>query len=173
MKKCILIAFMTLVVCSVKAQKLQKLTRDKITGDITISVKEQVLSNPFTLPGHYLAGNMVRGRNYWALYFHLKDGLDIYYYVRKGDNAIIKLTDGKILEITSAFDSESSLIPYATPAVTESFLAFELTDDDVAALLSGKLSVIRINTSMGAFDYNIKDSKAEVLKKQLELIAKK
>jgi hypothetical protein len=33
--------------------------------------------------------------------------------------------------------------------------------------------VIRINTSMGAFDYDIKDSKAEVLKKQLELMAKK
>lgn len=173
MKKCILMAFMALAVCGAKAQKLQKLTRDKITGDITISAKEQVLSNPFTLPGHYLAGNMVRGRNYWALYFHLKDGLDIYYYVRKGDNAIIKLTDGKLLEITSAFDSESALIPYATPAVTESFLAFELTDDDVAALLSGKLSVIRINTSMGAFDYDIKDSKAQVLKKQLELMAKK
>ncbi|SHN00184.1 hypothetical protein [Mucilaginibacter sp. OK098] len=173
MKKYLLIAFMASVVCSANAQKLQKPQRDKITGDVTLSVKEQVLSNPFTLPGHYLAGNMVRGKNYWALYFHLKDGLNIYYYVLKGDKAIIKFTDGKLLEITSAFDAQSSLISYATPDVTESFLAFELTDDDVAALLSGKLSVIRINTSMGAFDYDIKDSKSEIIKKQLELIAKK
>ena len=173
MKKYILVAFLASVVCGVKAQKLQRSTRDKITGDITISVKEQVLSNPFTLPGHYLAGNMVRGKNYWALYFHLKDGLDIYYYVREGDKAIIKLTNGRLLEVTSAFYSESFLIPDATPAVTESFLAFELTDDDVAELLSGKLSVIRINTSMGPFDYDIKDSKADVIKKQLKLMAKK
>jgi len=173
MKKYILIALEALTVLGAKAQKLEKPKIDKITGDITLSVKEQVLSNPFTLPGHYLAGNMVRGKNYWALYFHLKDGLDIYYYVSKGDKAIIKFTDGKLLEISSAFDAQSSLISYATPPVTQSFLAFELTDDDIVALLSGKLSVIRINTSIGAFDYDIKDSKADVIKKQLELMAKK
>jgi hypothetical protein len=173
MKRYILVAFFASVVCSAKAQKLEKLKRDKITGAITLSAKEQVLANPFTLPGHYLAGNIVRGTGYWAIYFHLKDGLDIYYYVLKGDKAIIKFTDGKLLEISSASDEQSSIIPYATPPVAESFLAFELTDDDITTLENGKISVIRINTSQGPFDYDIKNSKSEIIKKQLELLTKK
>jgi hypothetical protein len=173
MKKYILLTLMAITILNAKAQKLEKPKIDKITGAFTISAKEQVLANPFTLPGHYLAGQIVRGPNYWAIYFHLKDGMDIYYSVLKGDKAIIKFTDGKLLEVSSAFDAQSSIIPYATPPVAESFLAFELTDEDVAALVNGKIAVIRINTSQGDFDYAIKDRRSEIIKKQLELITKK
>jgi hypothetical protein len=173
MKKYILLALVAIAILSAKAQKLEKLKIDKLTGAFTLSAKEQVLANPFTLPGHYLAGNITKGTGYWAIYFHLKDGIDIYYYVLKGDKAIIKLTNGKLLEISSAFDVQSSIIPYATPPVTESFLAYELTDEDVAALVNGKISVIRINTSQGDFDYAIKDRRSEIIKKQLELIIKR
>jgi hypothetical protein len=173
MKKYLLIALMALTAFNARSQKLEKPVIDKITGDITLSAKEQVLANPFTLPGHYLAGNIARGTSYWAIYFHLKDGMDIYYYVLKGDQAIIKFTDGKLLKISSAFDAQSSIIPYATPPVAESFLAFELTDDDITTLENGKISVIRISTSQGPFDYDIKNSKSEIIKKQLELLTKK
>jgi hypothetical protein len=172
MKKYILIALEALTVLCAKAQKLEKPKIDKITGDTTLSTKEQALANPFTLPGHYLAGNIMKGKNYWAMYFHLKDGMDLHYYVLKGDKAIIKFTDGKLLEISAAIDAYSSIVPYATPPVTEIFLVFDLTNEDITALENGRIAVVRINTSQGPFDYDIKDSKAEIFKKQLELITK-
>lgn len=173
MKKYILIAAIATLALKANAQKLEKLSIDKITGDTTFATKEQVLANPFTIPGHYLAGNIAKGRGYCLLYFHLKDGLNIRYYVMKGDKAIIKLTDGKLIEIEAVGNTYSSFIPDASPAVAESFLAFDLKDSDVAELRNGKIAVIRINTSKGPFDYDIKDGKSEVLKKQLELIMKK
>ncbi len=173
MKKYIITALIAIAAFSVKAQKLEKPVIDKISGDTTWLAKEQTLANPFTIPGHFLAGNIVKGKNYWAIYFHLRDGLDIHYYVSKGDKAIIKFADGKLLEILSIFNAHSSIIPYATPPVAESFLGFDLPEEAISALENGKISVIRIQTSKGDFDYDIKDSKSEIIKKQLELIAKK
>ena len=173
MKKYILVAAITIMALNANAQKLEKPVIDKITGDTTFNVKEQVLANPFTLPGHWLAGNVSKAKNYTLLYLHLKDGMDIYYSVYEGDKAIIKFINGKMLEISAVADEHSSLIPYASPAVTQSFIAYDLADADVEALKNNKISVIRIMTSKGPFDYEIKDGKSEVIKKQLELIAKK
>ena len=173
MKKYILAAVMVLGALAARAQKLDKPRIHKISGDTTLLTKEQVLANPFTIPGHYLAGNIMKGKDYYLLSFHLKDGMDIQYSVLSGDKAIVKFTDGKLLEIKAIGDTYSSLISYANPAVSESFLAFDLTDSDVEELKNRKVAVIRINTSMGPFDYDIKDGKSEIIKKQLELISKK
>jgi hypothetical protein len=173
MKKHLLVAVMASCAFAVNAQKLEKPMIDKISGDITLSTKEQVLSNPFTIPGHYLAGYIIKGKGYCELCFHLKDGLDIDYYVLKGYKGVIKFTDGKLLEINALFDKDSSPIPDASPPVTQSFLSFDLTNEDITALENGKVSVIRIMTSQGAFDYEIKDGKSEIIKKQLELITKR
>ncbi len=173
MKKYILIALMASCTFAARAQKLDKPRIDKITGDTTLLTKEQVLANPFTIPGHYLAGNIMKGKDYCVLSFHLKDGMDIQYYVLNGDKAIVKFADGKLLELKAIGDTYSSLISYANPAVAESSLAFDLTDTDIAELKNRKIAVIRINTSLGPFDYDIKDGKSEVIKKQLELIMKR
>jgi hypothetical protein len=77
------------------------------------------------------------------------------------------------LELKAIGDTYSSLISYANPAVAESSLAFDLTDTDIAELKNRKIAVIRINTSLGPFDYDIKDGKSEIVKKQLELIMKR
>lgn len=173
MKKYIIIAAISALALSANAQKLDKPRIDKISGDTTLLTKEQTLANPFTIPGHYLAGSLTKGKDYYLLNFHLKDGMDIQYSVLNGDKAIIKFADGKLLEIKAIGDTYSSLISYASPAVAESFLAFDLTDSDVAELKNGKIAVVRIYTSMGPFDYDIKDGKGEVIKKQLALISKK
>jgi hypothetical protein len=170
MKKHIFIIIMGFGALNAKSQKLEKPRVDKITGSVSIATKEQVLANKFTLIGHYLACHIIKGQGYCLLYFHLKDGLDIRYHMLKGDVATIKFADGELLEIKASDDARSSLIPYATPPVTESFIPFDLTDDDVSALKTGKISVIRITTSKGLFDYDVSDGKAEVIKKQLELI---
>jgi len=168
MKKCVLFALMALAAFNATAQKLEKPQIDKISGETTLSTKEEILANPFVWIRHFLACSIVKGRGYYTIYFHLREGGETYYQVAKGDKAIIKLTDGKLLEIVADFDEYSS----GTPNETRSFLQYDLTDNDIAILKQGKISVIRINTSNGAYDYEIKEGKSEIIKKQLELLSK-
>lgn len=172
MKKYILLVIIVGMVFNANAQKLEKPEIDKITGHITYGTKEEVIANKLTLIGHYLACKIRRGHSFYLLYFHAKDGLAMDYFVREGDKAIIKFSNGKILELSAIVDSYSSIIPYASPPVTESLLPYDLSDEDITALENGKISVIRILTSIGPFDYDISDGKSEIIKKQLQLITK-
>jgi len=168
MKKYILFASMALAALNVNAQKLEKPEIDKISGSITVSTKEEILANPFVWIRHFLACSIIKGRGYYAIYFHLREGLETYYKVAKGDMAVIKFTDGSLMQISAIFDEYSS----GTVNETGSTVAYDLTESDVAILKQSKISVIRINTSDGAYDFDIKDNKSEIIKKQLELLTK-
>jgi len=169
MKKYIFIALTALCVTNAIAQKLEKPRIDKITGDTTFEVKEEVLANPFTMVRHYLGSGILKGKGYYVLYFHLKEGGDAPYYVLQGTKATIKFTDGKLIQITAVADEYSAY----KPVVTESTISYHLTDSDIDALISGKISVVRVQTSVGAVDFEIKENKTDMIKKQLELISKK
>ena len=173
MKKYILIAGIAVSAFNLKAQKLDKPDIDKITGDTTLRTKIQILSNPFAIVQHALTANISRAKHFTLLYFQLKDGIDIYYSVNRGDKAIIKFADGKLLEISAAVDEHSSIIAYGPPVATGCDVPYDSTDEDIEILKNSKISVIRIMTTKGPFDYDIKDGKSEVIKKQLDLITKK
>lgn len=173
MKKYILIVAIAITAFNAKGQKLDKPDIDKITGDTTLRTKIQVLANPFAIIQHAITANIAKTKNFMLLYFHLQDGMDIYYSISRGDKAIIKFTDGKLLEISAAIDAHSSIISYGSPVATGCDVSYDLTDGDIETLKNNKISVIRIETTKGPFDYDIKDGKSEIIKKQLELITKK
>jgi len=174
MKKYILIVAIAILAFNAKAQKLEKPRIDKITGDTTFSTKTEVLSNPFALIQHALTVDVLKTKNFTLLCFHLKDALDIYYSVFKGDGATIKFADGKLLNINAAADAHSSVLGSGgTLTYVGNDVYYDLTDQDIALLKSDKIAVIRINTTKGPFDYDIKNGKSEIIKKQLELIIKK
>lgn len=160
---------MAMYAITADAQKLERPRIDKITGDTTFETKEEVLANPFTMVRHYLGSGILKGSGNYVLYFHLKEGGDAPYYVLQGFKATIKFTDGKLIQLTAVADEYSSY----KPVVTESTISYHLTDSDLEALKSGKISVIRVETSGAPLDFDIKDNKADMIKKQLELISKK
>ena len=173
MKKYILIAAIAILALNANAQKLEKPSIDKITGDTTLATKIDVLSNPLALIQHAITVNTLKAKNFVLLCFHLKDALSIYYSIDKGEKATIKFADGKLLEINAAVDAHSFVISLGTPSYVGCDVYYDLTDDDIVALKNNKISVIRIMTSKGPFDYDIKNGKSEIIKKQLELITKK
>lgn len=170
MKKYVFMMVLGLGVLNAKSQKLEKPFVDKISGEVSIAAKAEVLSNKLALVRYYLAGYVVKGRDYWLLDFNLKDNIGQYYYISKGDHAIIKFSDGKLSEISALADVQSSTAVNEYGSSSESDISYFLTADDVAALKNGKISVIRIMTSVGAFDYDISGKKSEIIKKQLELL---
>ena len=170
MKKYVFMMMLGLGVLNAKSQKLEKPFVDKITGEVSIAAKPEVLSNKLALVRYYLAAYVVKGRGYWLLDFNLKDNIGQYYYVLKDDHAIIKFSDGKLLEISALSGGQCTTAVSEYGSSSESDISYSLTDDDVAALKNGKISVIRIMTSVGAFDYDISDKKSEIIKKQLELM---
>ncbi|HVW98606.1 MAG TPA: hypothetical protein VHA56_21745 [Mucilaginibacter sp.] len=173
MKKYILMAAMAVITLSASAQKLEKPDIDKISGDTTYTVKEQMLANPFQVRGHYLGGNMVKGKRYYMIRFHVKEGLGDYYSVYKGDKAVIKFADGTIINIFATFDEHASMTGSGLAEMSESFLYYDLTDDDVKYLTEKKLAVVRIITSKDFYDFEIKDKHADVIQKQMLLLAGK
>lgn len=60
----------------------------------------------------------------------------------------------------------------ATPVFSDADIAYSINNDDIDLLENNKVAVIRINTSVGSFDYTISDARSEIIKKQLELITK-
>ncbi|MDO3642566.1 hypothetical protein [Mucilaginibacter sp. L3T2-6] len=172
MKKYILIIITTILSLSANAQKLEKPIIDKITGDTTFSTKTEVLANPFALIQHAITVSTIRTKNEVLLSFHLKDALNIYYSVLKGDTTVIKFTDGRLLKITAALDSHSSFLSGGTLTYVGSDIYYALSGQEMDILKNKKIAFIRIMTSKGAFDYDIKNGKSEIVKKQLELITK-
>lgn len=173
MKTLLLVPFFTLFMMSrVMAQKLEKPVIDKITGETTLQTQEQTLANKMTWVGHYLGCNITKFRGHYLLYLHLKESTDGYYDIKKDYTATIKFTDGKLLTITSAFDRESSFIHGAYPLVAECNAVYYLDKETISALMSGKIAFVRLATTSGDFDYEISNGKAELIKKQLELITK-
>lgn len=170
MKRFVIAMFLGFGVLTAKSQKLEKPVVDRISGQVTISTKEQTLTKEFTPLAHYLGGSIFKAGEACSLYLHLQDAKQTVYYLSAGDHSMIKLQDGKLLDIVVSFNTQSSVLSYKDLFVTESFIQFALTDDGVAALKSSNIIAVRINTSEGPFDYDVDNGKSEVIKKQLQLI---
>ncbi|TWI95921.1 hypothetical protein JN11_04196 [Mucilaginibacter frigoritolerans] len=172
MKKYIFMVAAMLLAFNAGAQKLQKPVIDKITGDTTLETKEEPMQSKLSLSTHLIGCSIMKGKGIY-LCFHLREGfVEWDFYVSAGDKAIIKFADGKLIELDAAFEDHSSIHYDATPIFTAAYFYYSLNGGDIDQLKNNKIAVIRINTSMGNFDYDISDGKSEIVKKQLELIAK-
>lgn len=172
MKKYILIMALIAVAFSANAQKLEKPSVDKFSGAVTITTKEEVVSNKLSLLGHKLSAYILKSNQDYILFFHSVEGGGKAYFVSEGDTAYIKFTSGKLIAISLIKLEYAEWREGTNPPVYDCNLPYYLTKDDVGQLLVDKIQIIRIHTSMGNFDYEVNDKKSEVIKKQLELITK-
>lgn len=186
MKRAILILVLSIISVSIRAQKIEKLSVDPITGDTSITTKLETISNKLGLVINYLACNVRRislsksnTRGYF-LSFYINTFYDKGFSIPKDNKASIKFTDGTILEVTSSFDSNSEYYHTSGSQIGTSYIggssgstahvSYNLTSSDIQVLKSKEISFIRIETSVAPFDYEIKKKNSEVIKKHLELI---
>jgi len=173
-------AFIFLLICFaciiVRAQKLQKPIIDKITGDTTWQTSRERLAAKTNFWGSdILFTYAFKTKQRPFLAFSLLNGQGIKIFsINEGNKAIIKMSDGKIISL-SAVTSRTSDVDVAfignIDTSTSTNLAFyKISVEDLTVLLSGKMSVVRIETSKGNFDYDIKEKNSEVVSKLLSLL---
>lgn len=155
-------------------QKLQKPIIDKLTGDTTWSTSKEKLY----LHGNYLTGQgegvvcflrSVKGAKGLILNIQTTNQKD-YPTMITGRKAHLKLADGSIVVLICAannFNMSGSELAVAG----SSFGWFDLTPADIEKLSTQNLTFLRIETSSGDFDCEIKPKNAEMFKKQFPLIS--
>ncbi|MBD1392654.1 hypothetical protein [Mucilaginibacter glaciei] len=173
MKKLILIIVLFLPFIA-SAQKLQKPTIDKLTGDTTWTTSREKL---------FMHGNYLTGQGEVALCFlraakGSKDLIINLQVVNKsnfpsmltGSKAYFKLADNSTIPLTCAANDYH--ISGSDLAVAGSaYGLYTLTANDIAKLTSSDLTFLRVETTSGNFDCDIKPKNAEMFKKQFALIA--
>ncbi len=172
MKKCIFIVAAMLLAFNAGAQKLQKPVIDKITGDTTLETKEEPLQSKLSLSLHLIGCSILKGRGVYLLYFHTKEAGDWDFVIQDGYAAVIKFTNGKLLQLNTVGQHYSKIMYDATPVFSDTSIPYSISNDDIDQLKNSKIAVIRINTSVGSFDYSVSDARSEIVKKQLDLITK-
>jgi len=176
MKKTFITCSLIALAMSSLAQKMQKPIIDKITGDTTWRTsRERICTKTNFLGSDILFTYALKTKATTLLAFSLINGQGpIIFSINEGNKAILKLKDGKIITLTSLV-SRTSDIDFAMiggiDASSSSNLAFYKIDNDaITVLKNGKIAVIRIETSKGNFDYEIKDRNSEIIGKSLALI---
>jgi hypothetical protein len=172
MKNYIFMIAAMLLAFNASAQKLQKPVIDKFTGDTTLETKEEPLQSKLSLSLHLIGCSIFKSRGGYLLYFHLKEAGKWHFSTAEGDLAIIKFTNGKLLQLSPVGEHNSKIMFDATPVFTDASFPYGISSDDIEQLKNNDIAVIRINTSDGSFDYDISNARSEIIKKQLELITK-
>ncbi|QXV66889.1 hypothetical protein INP83_07350 [Mucilaginibacter sp. 21P] len=172
MKKLLLILIL-FIPFTVSAQKLLKPTVDKLTGDTIWSTSKEKLY----MHGNYLTGQgeavvcflkSTKGAKGLVLNIQSTNQAKFPVFVKEG-KANFKLADGSIVTLTCVSDDYS--ISGSTVAIAgSSFGLFGLSPADIEKLSTQNITFIRLETTAGNFDCDIKTKNAEMFKKQFAVL---
>ncbi|MBB5396186.1 hypothetical protein [Mucilaginibacter sp. AK015] len=174
MKKLLLVIIVLFPFVS-SAQKLTKPAIDKLTGDTTWSTSKEKLY----LHGNYLTGQ-AEGVVCWVRSFKGSKSLVLniqttnqknFPAMNTGGKAYFKLADNSTVTLTCSANDYS--ISGSNVAIAGSaFAMYDVSAEEIQKLTSSALTFLRVETTNGNFDCDIKPKNAEMFKKQFELIAK-
>lgn len=172
MKK-LLLTIIVLMPLALFAQKLTKPVVDKLTGDTTWSTSKEKLY----LHGNYLTGQ-AEGIVCWVSSFKRSKSLILnlqttnqrnYPTMNSGSKAYFKMADNSTVTLTCSANDYG--ISGSNVVVSGSaFGLYDISAEDIAKLSAGKLTFIRVETTAGSFDCDIKPKNAEMFKNQFALI---
>ncbi|TWR26412.1 hypothetical protein FPZ43_14705 [Mucilaginibacter pallidiroseus] len=179
MKKFLLI-LITVLPTTLFAQKLLKPAVDKITGDTTWNTSKEKLY----IHGNYLTGQ-AEGVITWVKVNKLGKALILnpqttnqrsVFMLTKDDKAYLKLSDNTTITLVCATNDigRSGAFLAGDNVITNgsAFGIYDLTPEDIEKLSTTALTFLRIESSSGNFDCEIKSKNAEMFKKQFALVAK-
>ena len=172
MKKILLIIMLLPFVAS--AQKLLKPSIDKLNGDTVWSTSKEKLY----LHGNYLTGQG-EGVICWVRSYKGSKSLVLniqttnqksYPTMTAGSKANFKLADNSIVTLTCS-NNDYNISGSSVAVAGSAFGMYDVSDEDISKLTSGNLMFLRVETTIGNFDCDIKSKNAEMFKKQFLLIA--
>ena len=184
MKKKYLIAIAAFCLSlSASAQKLEKPKIDKITGDTSLMTSQETV---------YQKVNFLTGESITVKAFGYKDKLhcSIGFMIQKingshssifaipnGAKAYFKLSDNTVLALNSEISqiSEGKVGDTGTATYTKGVAVpiYTIPKEDIEQLVKAPITVIRIETSDGDIDLDVKPKNSEIIKKEVELITAK
>lgn len=179
MKKALFTIILLTIINSLYAQKLLKPEVDKISGDTTWKTDEQALYAKFTLVG---ANEIVSlqpqkaGKTYFAWLNVTQPKTSAYYYILEGKKLFFKFTDKTVVTLTATKDNLEERVGSNTTTFgsvgegLKTYTPFLLSKEDLAKFSSTPLEFVRIESSKGNLDYDVKPKLAEKVQKAFGLI---
>ncbi len=164
------------------SQKLLKPEVDKISGDTTWKTNEQALYAKLTLVG---ANEMVAvqpekvGNTYFAWLNITQPKTANYYYILKGNKIFFKFSDKSILTLEAAKENLTEKVGSNTTTFgsvgegMKTYTPFLISKEQLDKLVSTPIEFVRVESSKGELDYDIKPKLAEKVQKAFQLISAK
>ncbi|MES2062548.1 MAG: hypothetical protein V4456_11550 [Bacteroidota bacterium] len=181
MKKSYLTAvLLCLLALTVNAQKLLPPKIDKMTGDTTLKTSEERIFTSLSWTGGetdilYTYAAKYKGSKFLVFHINVTNGKrSSVFAVSKGSKAFLKIANGSIIELTAGTSeiSESQVFSGTFGANTrgDAYPIFELTKELEEKFKGVSVVMVRIETTNGNMDFEIKEKKATIISKEIELI---
>ena len=157
-----------LVTGKMNAQKKLKFDVDKTTGDTTWRTSEERLYVKAGAKGsiaEYIKSTVYKKDNFFMLGFEIQTGRTSVFSIERDQSATITLQNGEEIVVNSLQNqsSKASHMGYGSFI----FAFYELTSNDIKLLKSSPVSSIRVHSSTGNMDYEIKEKFSEIIKDQV------
>jgi hypothetical protein len=184
MKKTLLLILVISAIISfdTKAQKLLKPEVDKLTGDTTWRTSDEVVFAKFSFGGanQTVSVQGLKIASSYVLSVTVVSPSTNPYYALDGGKIFFKLVDKTIITLTAAKGGMSSQAGTDAKALgmgtlnegTKLFSYYNVTKEDLLKLKASPLEFIRVESSKGPLDFEVK-KKQETLSKVCDLLASK
>ena len=172
-----LLIVLMLLQTSAFAQRKLKYDIIKETGDTVFYTKEEKLyvsagdsygsrNNKMRTVGDYLKSTVLKNPTGFVLEFAIQTGRSNSFSIYTGQLAKLIMSDGSVVSLPARADysSKKSSMGYGCWL----FAFYSLSSPAVETIKNGSLSSIRIESSMGSFDYPLKEKTATTIAGQLK-----
>jgi hypothetical protein len=177
MKRSLLIIIILLSQTPVFAQRKLKFDISKETGDTVFYTSDEKLyvsagdtygtgRDKKTTIGDYLKSSVLKYPNGFVLEFSVQTGRTNSFSVYTGQSAKLMMNDGSVITLysRSGYNSKKSSLGYGSWL----FAFYSLPANAIETLKNGMISSIRLESSMGSFDYPLKEKAGNIIAGQLK-----
>lgn len=156
------------IVVNCFSQKSVRVIVDKITGDTLLITGLDKLYSKASFSGtvgEQLKSAVSKSKSGIALTLWVQTAKSSIFSVDTGDKAIIKLENDEVITLNLLQDvvSDYSEISYGSKSMSH----YILTEKDIKSLSSSDVKIIRIESSLGNLDYELKEKFKGTIKNQL------
>ncbi len=172
-----ILIFSLLLQTTAFAQRKLKYTISKQTGDTVFYTSEERLSvsagdtygsgrDKRSTVGDYIKSTVLKYTSGFALEFSIQTGRTNSFSIYAGQVAKLIMSDGSVISLPGRADysSKKSSMGYGCWI----FAFYTLSPSAVEKIKTGTIASIRIETSMGSFDYPLKEKAGTIIAEQLK-----
>lgn len=173
----VVLIFLLLLQTTAFAQRKLKYDINKESGDTVFYTNDERLyvsagdtygtgSNKHSTVGDYLKSTVLKYSTGFALEFSIQTGRTNSFSIYAGQSAQLMMSDGSAISLPSRSDysSKKSSLGYGCWL----FAFYTLSSTAIEKIKTGTINSIRIESSMGSFDYPLKEKARGIISEQLK-----